>query len=160
MTEVLPLVTVPGGPLPSALRLALGVAIAQPSIDLGAGENFVTSVRVRNLNLNILDISDTDPLDDGAEDSFDFLTGINVSIRAQLGGETRELLLATLPDGDPQLGSAARDLSLTLVNSQADVLDFILAPGGYEVVLGIEGQIPADNVILSGTIRFRVGIGY
>lgn len=158
-TEVLPLVTVPGGPLPSALNLALGVSIAQPSIDLGAGENFVTSVRVRNLDLNILDISDTDPLDDGASDSFDFLTGLNVSIRAQIGEETRELMLATLPDGDPQFGSAARNLSLTVVNSQFDVLDFILAPGGYQVVLDLQGQIPPDNVILSGTIRFRVGLG-
>jgi len=160
MTEVLPLVTVPGAPLPSTLRLALGVAIAQPNIDLGAGESFVSSVRVRNLTLVILDASDTDNLEDGAEDSFDFLSGLDVSIRATFGGELQELLIATLPDGDPQIGTTARNLSLTVVNSEADVLDFILAPGGYEIVLNLAGQIPPDTVLLSGLLRFRVGIGF
>jgi len=159
-TEVLPLITVPGAPLPSALRLELGVAIAQPSIDLGVGESLVSSVRVRNLNLVILDASDTDALDDGAEDSFDFLSELDVSIRANFGNETREMLIATLPEGDLQLGTAARNLTLTIVNSRADLLDFILAPGGYDVVLRLEGLIPADTVLIGGTIRFRAGIGF
>lgn len=158
-TEVLPVITVPGAPLPSALRLGLGVAIEQPSIDLGAGESFVTFVRIRNITLNILGVSDTEISDDGAVDSFDFLTGLTVTLRADFDGQTQEILVATLPDGDVQFGSAARTLSLTVVSSQTDVLDYILAPGGYEVVLGLEGQFPADNVLLSGTIRYRVGLG-
>jgi len=160
MTEVLPVVVVPGAPLPSELSLALGVAIAQPNIDLGAGESFVNSVRVRNLTLNILDASESDANDDGAEDSFDFLTDLSVTLRADFDGQTQELLIATLPDGDPQFGTAARILNLTVVNSEADVLDFILASGGYQVVLNLGGQIPPDNVLLSGTIRYRVDIGF
>ncbi len=160
MTEVLPVITVPGAPLPSALNLALGVAVTQPRIDLGSGESFVTSVRVRNITLNILDASDNDAIDDGAIDSFDFLTGLTVSLRAEFNGRTQEVLVATLPDGDAQFGSAARTLALTVLNSQNDVLDFILAPGGYDVVLGLEGQFPADNVLISGSIRYRVGVGF
>ena len=145
--------------MPTELGVALGLAIPSPAIDLGSGSSFVTFVTIRNLTLNILDISDTDSIDDGAEDSFDFITGLDVSIRANFRGRTNELLVATLPDGDPQFGSAARELVLTVVSSNINVLDFLEASGGYEIVISLRGNIPPDNVIISGSIRYRVGLG-
>ena len=159
--EPLPVITVPGSTLPvDFLTLSVGLALASPNLDLGAGENFVSFVRVRNLRLDILDLSEQDPLEDGALDSFDFLSGIDVSIRANFNGRENELLIATLPDGDPQIGTAARSLDLTVVNSNTDVLDFLLAPEGYDVVLNFIGNMPTDDIILSGELRYRLGIGF
>lgn len=158
-TDPLPQITVPGAPVPSALRLALGVAIPNPAIDLASGSSFVTFVAIRNLTISILDISELDSNDDGAEDSFDFLAGLDVSIRANFDGRTNELLIGTLPDGDPQFGGAARDLTLTVVNPNTNVLRFLEASDGYEVILNMTGTIPADDIIVSGAIRYRVGLG-
>ena len=58
-----------------------------------------------------------------------------------------------------RIASAARSLELTVVNNETDVLDFLLAPNGYDIVLGITGTVPADNVLISGEIRYRVGVG-
>ena len=155
--DVLPVVTVPGNPLPLDLNLGLSIVIDSESIDVEADSRFLTSARVRNLQLNILNASDTDALEDGAEDSFDFLTGLSIAIRADFNGETIERVVAFLPDGDPQFGTAARDLVLTV--DDFDVLDFLQADSGYELVLQLAGQIPPDNIILSGTVRYRVGVG-
>ena len=159
MTDPLPIIRVPGAPIPSTLQVSLGVAIPNPAIDLGSGSSFVTFVAIRNLVLNITDESDFDSNDDGAEDSFDFLTGLSVSIRADFNGTTNELLVATLPDGDPQFGTAARELVLTVVSPNINVLDFLDASGGYEVVLRLDGSVPADDILISGAIRYRVGLG-
>lgn len=53
----LPTLRVLGAPIPVALEVTLGAAIANPPIDLGSASSFVTFVRIRNLTLNILDIS-------------------------------------------------------------------------------------------------------
>lgn len=158
-TEVLPRIEIPGAPVPSSLRISLGVGLSNPAIDLGSADNFVTFVTIRNLNLRILESSDTEDTDDGAEDSFDFLTGLEISLRADFDGQTNELLVARLPDGDPQFGSAARTLTLTVVAPNINVLDFLDAPGGYDVVLRLNGTVPPDNILISGEIRYRVGLG-
>lgn len=158
MTETLPVVTIPGAVLPAALTTSLVLALASPEIDLGSEENFVTFVRVRNIQLQILNSSEQDSNEDGALDSFDFISGLDVSIRAEFDGVVNELPIATLPDGDPQFGSAARILDLTITSS-ADIFDFLLAPGGYDIVLSISGNVPPDNVVLSGLVRFRAGLG-
>ena len=158
-TERLPQFVIPGARIPVELEISLDLAIPNPAIDLGAGSTFVTSVGIRNLTLNILDISDVDSTDDGAEDSFDFLTSLSISIRANFRGRTNELLVATLPDGDPQFGSAARELKLTTVNSNINFLDFLQASGGYQVILSLSGTIPPDNVIVAGSLRYRAGLG-
>jgi len=111
------------------------------------------------MTLNILDTSELDSNDDGAEDSFDFLTGLSIFIRANFNGTTNELLIATLPDGDPQFGSAARELVLTVIARNDDVLDYLEASGGYDVVLRLSGSVPADDVLISGVTRYRVGVG-
>ena len=159
-TDQLPTIRIPGAPIPSALQISLGAAIANPPIDLGSASSFVTFVRVRNMTLNILDTSELDSNDDGAEDSFDFLTGLSIFIRANFNGTTNELLIATLPDGDPQFGTAARELVLTVVARNDDVLDYLEASGGYDVVLRLSGSVPADDVLISGAIRYRIGIGF
>ncbi|MDC0434192.1 hypothetical protein OAM69_00960 [bacterium] len=158
-TERLPTFTIPGATVPSTLEIGLGLAINNPQIDLGAGDSFVTFVTLRGLTLNILDISDVDSNDDGAQDSFDFLIGLDISLRADFNGKTNELMVATLPDGDLQFGSAARELRLTIVSSNIDVLDFLQASDGYEVVLDLQGSIPPDNVTITGALRYRVGLG-
>ena len=158
-TERLPTFTIPGAQIPTELEIGLGLAINNPQIDLGAGSSFVTFVTLRNLTLNILDVSDVDSNDDGAEDSFDFLTGLDISLRADFNGKTNELMVATLPDGDLQFGSAARELALTIVSSNIDVLNFLEASGGYDVVLDLKGSVPPDNVTISGSLRYRVGLG-
>jgi len=157
MTDVLPVVTIPGTPFPIDLGLSLGIAIDSEAIDVEADSRFLTSARVRNLELNILNASDNDAREDGAEDSFDFLSGLSIAIRADLNGIVDERLLAFLPDGDPQFGTAARSLVLSVVDF--DVLDYLQADNGYELVLQITGQVPPDNIILSGTVRYRVGVG-
>jgi hypothetical protein len=159
MSDVLPDITVPGAPLPTTLQVSLSAAIANPSIDLGASDSFVTFVTIRGLTIQILNSSEQDPIEDGARDSFDFLTGIDVSIRAEFAGRTNELLIATLPDGDTQFGTAARSLELTFVNGNIDILDFLDAPGGYDVVLTLAGTVPPDNIVISGAVRYRVGLG-
>jgi len=159
MTEPLPVVTIPGAPLPVDLNLTLGVALDNPALDIDFGSEFVSFIFVRNLRLDILDASDRDSLEDGAEDSFDFVNALDVSIRADFDGVTNELFIATLPDGDPQLGTATRSLELTVVNNESDVFDYLIAPGGYEVVLNVIGSVPSDSIILSGEIRYRLGVG-
>ncbi len=159
-TDILPVVTIPGARVPDELELSVRLSLASPELELGAGSNIVSSVRVRNLRLVILDLSEISGVEDGALDSFDFLSSIEVSIRADFNGRTNQKLIAVLPDGDPQIGTAARSLTLTVVNNDSDVLDFLLAPGGYDVVLGLGGNIPADDVVLSGEIRYRLGLGF
>lgn len=158
MTEALPVVSIPGATLPADLSFSIGLALDSPEIDIGSEANFVTFVRARNIQLQILDSSEQDANEDGALDSFDFLTGLEVSIRAQFNGVVNELPIARLPDGDPQFGTAARILDLTVI-SDADIFDFLLAPGGYDIVLNLTGTIPADTVVVSGFVRFRVGLG-
>ena len=158
MVELLPIKTIPGASVLGGLSLSLGLAIRTPNIDLGVGENIVSFARINGLRLVILDSSEQDSLEDGALDSFDFLTGLDIDIRGVFDGQVVQIPIATLPDGDPQFGTAARSLDLT-ITSNVDVLDFLLLPGGYEVVLDLEGTIPTDNVVIAGEIEYRVGVG-
>lgn len=158
MIDALPVATIPGAVLPVDLSASIGLALASPDLDLGSEANFVTFVRVRNVQLQILNASEQDSNEDGALDSFDFLNALEVSIRATFNGVVNEVVIARLPDGDPQFASAARALELTIV-SNADIFDFLLAPDGYDIVLNINGTIPPDNVVLSGFVRYRVGLG-
>jgi len=157
MTDPLPTVTIPGAAIPSELTLLLDLAIDSEILGVEADSRFLTFARIRNLRLNILNISENDNLEDGAEDSFDFLFGLTVAIRATIDGIEQEEIVAFLPDGDPQIGSAARALDLTVVD--LDVLDYLQAAGGYELVLAITGVVPPDAVILGGDVRYRIGVG-
>lgn len=157
MTDSIPVITVPGAPLPTTLNLSFDVAIDGQLFGIEADSRFITFARLLELKLVILDSSDTDPLEDGAVDSFDFLQGLEVSIRARFGGEIVEQPLAFLPEGDPQIGAAAR--TLLLESTRGDVLDFLQASGGYELIFSLQGTVPPDNIIISGLARYRVGVG-
>ena len=159
MTEILPLVTVPGAPLPVDLEFSLGLALASPELDIGSESALVTFVSVRVLTLQILNSSELDDAnEDGDLDNFDFLTGAQIFIRGNFNGTTNQLLIASLPEDDPQIGSSARTLELT-VNDNNDVFDFLLLPDGYEILLDLDGAVPPDNVTLSGELVYRIGLG-
>lgn len=157
LVDQLPLVTIPGADLPVDLNLALDLAIDSEVFNIDADRGFLTSASLRNLQLIILDVSDRDVREDGALDSFDFLTGLTIRIRADFNGRTNEQVIALLPDGDPQFATAARSLDLTVLS--IDVLDFLQARNGYQLILELEGTVPSDNIVISGLARFRVGLG-
>lgn len=156
-SDILPVKTIPGAAIPVELGFSVGLAIDSAIINVEADSRFLTSARLRELSIFIVDASDFDAIEDGAEDSFYFLNGLNVSIRASFNNVVNEQRIAFLPEGDPQIGSSARRLNLT--TTSADVLDFLQASGGYELVLNFEGTVPPDDVIFSGAGRFRVGVG-
>jgi len=156
-TDSLPLVTILGAPIATELGLSVDVAIDSSIIGIEADSQFLTFARIRDLRLEIQDESESDTSDDGAIDSFDFLSGLSVSIRASFGGVVQQEVVAFLPDGDPQFGTAARELSLSVVGS--DLLDYLQASGGYQLVLNISGNVPPDAVIFGGAVRYRVGVG-
>jgi len=159
-TDSLPLVTILGAPIATELGLSVDVAIDSSIIGIEADSQFLTFARIRDLRLEIQDESESaesDTSDDGAIDSFDFLSGLSVSIRASFGGVVQQEVVAFLPDGDPQFGTAARELRLSVVGS--DLLDYLQASGGYQLVLNISGNVPPDAVIFGGAVRYRVGVG-
>ena len=159
ITENLPAVTVPGAALPAELGLSLGLALSSPELDIGAESALVTFISVRDLILQIQQTSETqDSIEDGAPDNFDFLTSANIFIRGEFEDATRIMLIATLPENDPQIGAATRNLDFTVVDN--NVFDFLLLPNGYDIVLELEGSIPADNVTFTGQLTYRVGIGF
>lgn len=157
MTDSLPTVTIPGAPIPTELNLSLDLAIDSEILGIEADSQFLTFARLRDFRLEIQDSSDIDDVEDGAQDSFDFLSALTVSIRATLSGRTVEEVIAFLPDGDVQIGTAARSFDLTVVNT--DVLDYLQAPAGYQLVLAISGSVPPDAVVVGGAVRYRVGVG-
>jgi len=158
-TETLPAVTIPGANLPANLDVALGLALSAPELDIGPESALVTFVSVRVLKLQILEASERDANEDGTPDSFDFVSGIDVFIRGDFEGTTRQLLIATLPENDPQVRSASRTLELTIADDNNDVFDFLLLPNGYDIVLDLKGTVPNDNVVISGEFAYRIGLG-
>lgn len=157
MTDNLPVVTIPGAPIPTELGVSVGVAIDSAILGIEADSRFLTFARLRNLTLQIQDSSDVDPFENGALDSFNFLSGLSISIRAAFNSGIQEEVIAFLPDGDPQIGSFARSLNLAVVDK--DVLDYLQAPGGYQLVLTLSGNVPPDAIDLGGTVRYRIGVG-
>ena len=120
--------------------------------------DFLTFVKPRQLELRITDASEDqseDNIEDGSLDDFDFLSSLAVSISAA-GQEP--VLVASVPEGDPQYGSGTRELQLTL--EDVDILDYVEAPGGYALSVTVDGNTPPDNVIIEGDVSFRVGVGF
>ena len=160
--------TLPESTLPGTLSL-LGVAVQIPlsgslpiplsaeAQSLADETEFVTFARLRSLTLRILDTSESEGAEDGAMDNFDFLSGMEVFVSAIIGGEASEVLVASLPEGDPQIGTGVRALTMTV--EDVDVLDYIEAPGGYALRVQGSGFVPPDDVVFDGEIRYRVGIG-
>lgn len=160
VVEPLPARTIPSLgvqlPLTTALSIPLDVT-TQESYDNG-DYDYVTSVQILSLTLNIDPASDSDALEDGNLDDFDFLSNLEVYLNATIEGEARTELVASIPDGDPQYSSGLRKLMLTTTN--VDVFDYIAAPGGYTMTVRVSGVTPIDNVVVNGSVRYRVGVGF
>ena len=155
--ETLPTTTIPGFPLQIALSGSIPVPLTAEAQSVADDTEFVTFATLRSLSLNILDSSESDANDDGAMDTFDFLTSMQVFVNAEINGALSEILVASLPEDDPQVGSGSRELVLTV--EDVDVLDYLEAPGGYGLRVQGSGTVPPDDVVFNGDLRYRVGIG-
>jgi len=103
--------------------------------------------------------SDSPQLDQFADnnpDNFDFLSSMTLSLRATFDGVQQSIQVASLPEGDPQIGSNAS--TLDLVMDDVDIRDFVEAPD-VELVVLVSGTNPQDFVIIDTDLRFRVGLG-
>lgn len=159
--EALDQIIIPG------LPVSLG-ALALPPIkfplDLKDQEGYssldiVTSVNLRSATFTVSPDTDDPALDEFADnnpDNFDFLSGLILSLEATVDGTNQTVQVASLPEGDPQIGSNATVLELVVDN--VDVRDFVEAPD-VQLVVSAKGTNPLDFVVIDPVIRFRVGVG-
>lgn len=121
--------------------------------------DIVTSVKVQSAIFTISSDTDDPNLDQFADnnaDNFDFLSSIVLSLEATIDGTKQTVQVASVPDGDPQIGSNAATLSLTLIG--VDIRDYVEAPD-VQLVVSATGTVPPDSVVIDPVIRFKVGIG-
>jgi len=119
----------------------------------------VTSVHIRSATFTVNPETDSPELDQFADnnpDNFDFLGSITLSLRATFGGASQTIQVASLPEGDPQIGTNATELKLIIDN--VDIRNYVEAPDVELVVLG-SGTNPLDFVVIDTSLRFRVGLG-
>ena len=82
--------------------------------------DFVTSVRVRELEFEITPESNdpaNDQLEDGNLDSFEFVSNLDISLRAVVDGTETIVEVASLPGNDPQIASNATILSMNVLDT-------------------------------------------
>ncbi len=121
--------------------------------------DIVTSVHVRSATFTISPETDDpakDQFADNNPDNFDFLSGLTLSLQATIDGASVIQQVASLPEGDPQIGSNATELNLSVDN--VDIRDFVEAPD-VQLVVVARGTVPLDFVVIDPVIRFRVGVG-
>lgn len=126
-----------------------------------ANYDYLTTIEVDALSLRITEKSNDpaqDSAEDGEPDNFDFFTSVSVFIRATINGEERRELIAELPEGSEQLSSGQNQIQFTM--SGLDILPFVEADGGYEVITEATGTPPSDDVYFDGEAVYRVGIGF
>ena len=158
--EELPPTTVPGagvaGVLPAVLPpLALDVtqSAEYASEDYGS---IVTEITIPALSLSVTPDSEDDDLDDGMPDDLSFLSGIELSISAD---GLEDEVLGSIPENDPRLDPAEAARTVALDMTEVDILDFVEAPGGYEVRIEVVGSAPPDDVTFDGDVTYRIGLG-
>lgn len=115
-------------------------------------------VKLRSVTLALDPSTDSDPLEDGNLDDMDFISELQVFLSANINGVNQTALVASLPAGDPQIGTGVREIQLT--TTDVDVLDYIEAPNGYNMSVSVSGTTPLDEVVIGGTVGYRVGIGF
>jgi len=121
--------------------------------------DIVTSVRLRSAVFTISPETDNPKFDQFADnnpDNFDFLSSITLSLEATINGAISNLQVASLPEGDPQLSSDSKVLSLIL--DDVDIRDYVEAPD-VKLVVVASGTNPVDFVVIDPVVRFRVGVG-
>lgn len=149
-----------GGTLPGAFP-EIPLDVTSESAYEQEDGRLVQTVQLDALFLSIT-ANSTDPsrdsLEDGRADNFDFLDSLTVVILATINGEASEAQIATLPTGDPQLGSSQSQVALQTTG--VDILPYVEAPDGYRIQVRATGQLPPDDVAFNGVARYRVGIGF
>ena len=152
--------------IPSPIPLS-GITLPTIGIDIGLAAqeayqdgdfDFVTSVNLSSITFEISPGSNDPAIDtneDGNLDSFEFVSALEISMRAD-GGEP--VLIATLPDSDPQIASNTDTLRM-VVERDEDIRDLIEGDNPT-LLVDITGAIPPDAVMVNASIRFRVGIGF
>ena len=123
--------------------------------------DYVTEIRMTSLSLAIVEASDDpvrDSFEDGNEDNFDFVESLNLYIQANIGGTEQKESIAFLASTDPQIATSSRRISLETTG--IDILDYVEADGGYQVVIEGSGNVPPDDVIFNGDVVYRVGVGF
>jgi len=121
--------------------------------------DLVTSVNVRNATFTISPDTDSpalDPVADNNPDNFDFLSGLTLSLSATIDGTSQSVQVASLPDGDPQIGTNATVLNLVI--DDVDIRDYVEADD-VQLVVSASGTIPLDFVVIDPVLRFRIGVG-
>ena len=159
--ETLDPISIPGAPV--SLGLLTLPELSFP-LDLKDQEGYellgnVTAVHARSATFSISADSDSPELDQFADnnpDNFDFIASIVLSLRATLNGTRQTIKVASLPEGDPQIGSNASELSLVV--EDVDIRDYVEAPDVNLVVL-VTGTVPQDFVVIDTDLRFRVSLG-
>lgn len=159
--ETLEPLTIPGGPinLGSITLPDIAYPLDLKDQDGYSSLDIVTSVHIRSASFTISPNTDSPDLDQFADnnpDSFDFLNSLTLSLAATFDGSAQTIQVATVPEGDPQIGSNATVLNLVL--DDVDIRDFVEAPD-VQLVISVSGTIPPDSIIIDPLIRFRVGIG-
>jgi len=154
-------ISVPGGPVSLGLLSLPEISFPLELRDQDGYELLenVTSVNVRSATMSVSPDSDSPQLDQFADnnpDNFDFLSSMTLSLRATFDGVQQSIQVASLPEGDPQIGSNAS--TLDLVMDDVDIRDFVEAPD-VELVVLVSGTNPQDFVIIDTDLRFRVGLG-
>lgn len=123
--------------------------------------DYLTEVKLRAMSLSVdtkSDMPEHDNFEDGNEDNFDFVSALEISIQAVIGGEERSAVIARLPEDDPQIAAGTRELQLTTTG--VDILNYIEAEGGYEININGSGTVPPDDVIFAGEATYRLGLGF
>lgn len=126
-----------------------------------ANYDYLTTIEVDSLTLRITEKSNDpaqDSGEDGQPDNFDFFKSVSVFIRATINGEERRELIAELPEGSDEL--SAGQSQIQFIMSGLDILPFVEAEGGYEVITEATGTPPSDDVYFDGEAVYRVGIGF
>lgn len=121
--------------------------------------SIVTSVKVKSASFTVSPDTDNSALDrfaDNNPDNFDFLSSIVLSLQATIDGTLKTAQVASLPDGDPQIGSNASVLNLVV--DDVDIRDFVEA-ADVKLIVTAAGTNPLDFVVIDPVIRFRVGVG-
>ena len=159
--ESLDQIVIPGAPINLG---ALSLPEFQFPLDLRNQEGYsalsiVTSVHVRSASFTVSPNTDdpsVDLLADNNPDNFDFLSTVTLSLRATIDGTLMTAQVASLPDGDPQVGSNASVPDLVV--DDVDIRDFVEAED-VQLVVTATGTNPLDFVVIDPVVRFRVGIG-
>jgi hypothetical protein len=161
--QQVPAVTVQGNPaggiLPPSLD-SFALDITQEASYQNGDFDYAKTIQLDRLTLTITSDSEgaADTLEDGRPDHFNFLNSLQVLVIASFNGQSQEVLVASLPAGDPQLSNQSRQIVLQMTG--ADILGYVEAVDGYQVQVRATGNLPPDNVIFNGQATYRVGVGF